>query len=285
MREKQLMHDQATRMRQIAEGYAQASRAPRPYVITVTSGKGGVGKSTLALNTALVLGELGVNVVLLDADANLAGLDIMGGVTPRFRLGHVLRAECDVEDALVPLGKGVRLLAGSSGEADYPLLWPDAQRDLVGGLLGMDNPADVVMIDTAAGLTPEIVQYTEEANTVLLVTGVEPTAVMDAYALIKVISVGGAVQPVSVVVNAVRTPKEGDETFNKLQAAVRHFLRRDIGYAGFIPRDERVSEAIRAQEPLVRRYSRCGASLSIHMLARTMLKNEIRGSVKLSVAS
>jgi len=278
------MHDQATRMRQIAGVYAQASRAPKPYVITVTSGKGGVGKSTLALNTAMVLADLGVKVVLLDADANLAGLDIMSGVTPRFRLAHVLRAECDIEDALVTLGDGVRLLAGSSGELDYPQLGPDAQRDLVGGLIGMDGAVDVVMIDTAAGLTPEIVQYTEEADTVLLVTGPEPTAIMDAYALIKMISLGGMVQPVSVVVNGVRTPREGEETFEKLQAAVRHFLRREIGCAGCIPRDERVSEAIRNQEPLVRRYPRSTAALSIHKLARTLLKNEIHGSVNLSVA-
>jgi flagellar biosynthesis protein FlhG len=278
------MHDQAARMRQIAGVYAQASRTPRPYVITVTSGKGGVGKSMVALNTAMVLADLGLKVVLMDADANLAGLDIMSGVTPRFRLGHVLRAECDMEDALVTLGNGVRLLAGSSGELDYPQLRADAQRDLVGGLTGMDDAVDVVMIDTAAGLTPEIVQYTEEADTVLLVTEPEPTAVMDAYALIKVISLGGLVQPVSVVVNGVRTPREGEETFGKLQAAVRHFLRRDIGCAGYIPRDERVNEALRNQEPLIRRYPRSAAALSISTLARTLMKNEIHGSVKLSVA-
>lgn len=278
------MLDQATRMRQIAEAYARTTRAPRPYVMTVTSGKGGVGKSTLALNTALLLGDMGVNVVLLDGDANLAGLDIMSGVTPRFRLGHVLRAECDVEDALVSLGNGVRLLAGSSGEVDYPLLSVDAQREVVDGLIGMERPADVVMIDTAAGLTPEIVAYAEEADTVLMVTGPEPTAVMDAYALIKVLSLDGAMRPVTVVVNGVRTPSEGEETFAKLQAAVRHFLRREIGFAGFIPRDEKAGEAIRSQEPLVRRYPRCAAALSLHLLARTVLKNDIRGSVKLSVA-
>jgi len=278
------MHDQATRMRQIAGAYAQATRAPRPYVITVTSGKGGVGKSTLALNTAMVLADLGLKVVLLDADANLAALDIMAGVTPRFRLSQVLRAECDVEDALVSLGSGVRLLAGSSGDVNYPLRAADAQHALVEELLGMDDPADVVMIDTAAGLTPEIVRYTEEADTVLLVTGPEPTAVMDAYAMVKVISLGGMVQPVSVVVNCARTPREGEETFGKLQAAVRHFLRRDIGYAGFVPRDDRACEAIRNQEPLVRRYPRSAAALSMHTVARTLLHNDIRGSIKLSVA-
>jgi flagellar biosynthesis protein FlhG len=279
------MHDQATRMRQIAEGYMQAARAPRPYVITITSGKGGVGKSTIALNTALLLGDLGVKVVLLDADANLAGLDIMSGVTPRFRLGHVLRAECDIEDALVRVDRGVRLLAGSSGETDYPLLWSEAQRELVGSLLGMDDRADVVMIDTAAGLTPEIVQYAEEADTVLLVTGPEPTAVMDAYALIKVLSTGGAMQPVSVVVNAAKTPREGEETYAKLQTAVQHFLRREIAFGGSVPRDDRASEAIRAQQPLVRRHPRTASALAINILTRGLLKNDIRGSIKLSVAS
>jgi flagellar biosynthesis protein FlhG len=284
MREKWLMHDQATRMREIAGMHVRTSRAPKPHVITVTSGKGGVGKSSVALNSALVLGDMGMTVVLLDADANLAGLDIMSGVTPRFRLGHVLRAECDVEDALVTLGKGVRLLAGSSGEVDYPLLRADMQRDLVGGLLGMDAPVDVIMIDTAAGLTPEIVQYTDVADSVLLVTGPEPTAVMDAYALIKVVSLGGALQPLNVVINGIRTPREGEDTFAKLQAAVRHFLQREIGCAGYIPLDERVSEAIRHQEPLVRRYPRSAAALSIQMLVRTVLKNEIHRSFTLSVA-
>lgn len=278
------MHDQATRMRQIAEGYSRAAREPRPYVITVTSGKGGVGKSTLALNTALVLGDLGMQVVVLDGDANLAGLDIMSGVTPRFRLGHVLRAECDVEDALVRLSNGVRLLAGSSGEVDYPLTHLDAQRDVVNSLIGMEMPPDVLIIDTAAGLTPEIVAYTEEADTVLVVTGPEPTAVMDAYALIKIISLDGTVRPVTVAVNGVRSPREGEDTFAKLQAAVRHFLRRDIGFAGYVPKDDRVSDAIRSQEALVRRHPRSAAALSVQMLARTLAKSEIHGSIKLSVA-
>jgi flagellar biosynthesis protein FlhG len=208
----------------------------------------------------------------------------MSGVTPRFRLGHVLRAECDVDDALVTLGNGVRLLSGSSGEVDYPLISADAQHELVDALTAVEAPPELIMIDTAAGLTPEIVEYAEEADTVLVVTGPEPTAVMDAYALIKVISMGGLTRPVSLVVNSVRSPRVGEETFNKLQAAVRHFLHREIGCAGYIPRDERVGEAIRNQDPLIRRYPRSAAALSIQMLARTVLRNEIRGSVKLSVA-
>jgi flagellar biosynthesis protein FlhG len=141
-----------------------------------------------------------------------------------------------------------------------------------------------VMIDTAAGLTLEIVQYAEAADRVMVVTAPEPTAVMDAYAVIKVLSLGGTTQPVSVVVSGVRTPREGEETFGKLRTAVVHFLRRDIACAGVIPWDERVSEAICCQEPLVRRYPRSAAAVSLQVMARTLAKNEIHGSIKLAVA-
>ncbi len=118
----------------------------------------------------------------------------------------------------------------------------------------------------------------------MVVTGPEPTAVMDAYAVIKIISLGGVPRPVKVVVNGVRNPREGEETFAKLQAAVGHFLRREIGCAGSIPRDERVGEAIRNQVPLLRRHPRSPAALSVQAMTRTLLSNDIHGSMTLSVA-
>ena len=278
------MRDQATRMREIAGAKARSAQAVQPHVLTVTSGKGGVGKSTVALNMAFAMADLGTRVALLDGDANLGGLDIMAGVTPRFRLGHVLRAECELEDALVTLGNGVRLLAGSSGEPDYPFLHPDAQQELLSGLKQLVSPVDVIIVDTAAGLTQEIVRYADSADTLMVVTGPEPTAVMDAYAVIKIISLGGVPRPVKVVVNGVRNPREGEETFAKLQAAVGHFLRREIGCAGSIPRDERVGEAIRNQVPLLRRHPRSPAALSVQAMTRTLLSNDIHGSMTLSVA-
>jgi len=278
------MHDQATGMRAAARMYAQGARAPRPYVLTVTSGKGGVGKSTVALNVGLTMAMLGQRVLLFDADGNLAGLDVMTGVAPRFRLGDVLRGEQDLDSVLVTLAPGLCLLPGSSGEPHYPLLQGEAQAALLNDLLHREERSDVVIIDTAAGLTPEIIRYGEEANSVLVVTTPEPTAVMDAYAMIKVLGITAPGQLVELVVNNVRSVREGEETTVKLRAAVRHFLGRELQCAGIVPHDDHAGEAIRRQEPLVNAYPRSAAALSLQSLAHALVHSHVQGSLNRMVA-
>ncbi len=278
------MHDQATRMRSIARAYGAATRPPRPYVLTITSGKGGVGKSTIALNASIVMANHGKNVLLVDADGNLAGLDVMTGISPRFRLGDVLSGDRDIEDVLVSPHPGLKLLPGSSGDPAYPLGDRVQQQKLMEQLLQREERTDVVVIDTAAGLTPEIVQYAEDADSVLVVTTPEPTAVMDAYAMIKVMGLSAPGQSVNVIINNVRTIPEGEETFTKLLAAVRHFLQREIGCVGIIPRDESVPEAIRRQKPLVTAFPRSAASLSVQALSQTLVHAHLHASVQRTVA-
>lgn len=278
------MHDQATRMREAARAYAEGARAARPYVLTVTSGKGGVGKSTVALNVSLTFAMLGKQVLLVDADGNLAGLDVMAGVVPRFRLGDVLRGDRDLESVLITLAPGLRLLPGSSGETHYPLLERERQGALLRDLLSRDQRSDVIVIDTAAGLTPEIIRYGEEADSVLVVTTPEPTAVMDAYAMIKVLGVSAPGQRVEVVINSVRSVREGEETSAKLRAAVRHFLGRELPCAAIIPRDEHAGEAIRRQEPLVNAFPRSAAALSLQSLGHALMHDHVQGSLTRTVA-
>jgi flagellar biosynthesis protein FlhG len=278
------MHDQATRMREIARLYAESRRPVRPCVLTVTSGKGGVGKSTLALNLAIALVELGKRVVLLDADANLAGLDVMAGISPRFRLSHVLRGERDLEEVIVTPYPGLRLVPGNSGDSDYPGLESERQHELIGELTSLEERADVLLIDTGAGINPEIITYAAAADVTLVVTSIEPTAVMDAYAMIKVLSLEAPLLPVEVVVNTARTPREGEEAFGKLQAAVRHFLKRELLCASIVPRDDRAREALLRQEPLVKAFPRSAAALSIQSLARVVVRDHLQGSVKRMVA-
>jgi flagellar biosynthesis protein FlhG len=278
------MHDQATRMRTIARAYGDGTRTARPYVLTVTSGKGGVGKSTVALNIGLTLAMMGKKVLLFDADGNLAGLDVMAGVVPRFRLGDVLRGDRDLESVLVALAPGLHLLPGSSGEPHYPLLQGDQQANLLHELVNREQRSDVLIIDTAAGLTPEIIRYGEEADSVLVVTTPEPTAVMDAYAMIKVLGLSAPGQIVELVINNVRSMREGEETATKLRAAIRHFLGRDVQCAAIVPGDPRVSEAIRRQQPLVLSYPRSAAALSLQSLGHGLLNDHVQGSLKRMVA-
>jgi flagellar biosynthesis protein FlhG len=261
------MPDQAERMRQIAELYR---RPARPHVMTVTSGKGGAGKSTVALNLAITFCDMGKRVILLDADANLGGLDVMLKLSPRFRLADVLREDVDLEDALMTPREGLRVLAGNSGEIDYPLLTPGVQERLIDEIIGLRERYDVLMIDTAAGLTPEIIQFAQPADETLIVTTTEPTAILDAYAMMKVLWSARGDATVNLIVNAVREPAEADETVNRLRLAVDHFLGRSFGYPGFVPFDACVHKAIVEQEPVITRFPRSAAALSIKAIGRAM---------------
>jgi flagellar biosynthesis protein FlhG len=254
-------------MRQIAELYR---RPARPHVMTVTSGKGGAGKSTVALNLAITFCDMGKRVILLDADANLGGLDVMLKLSPRFRLADVLREDVDLEDALMSPREGLRVLAGNSGEIDYPLLTPDVQERLIDEIIGLRERYDVLMIDTAAGLTPEIIQFAQPADETLIVTTTEPTAILDAYAMMKVLWSARGDATVNLIVNAVREPAEADETVNRLRLAVDHFLGRSFGYPGFVPFDPCVHKAIVQQEPVMTRFPRSAAALSIKAIGRAM---------------
>jgi len=274
------MHDQASHMRAIASGHGRALRPAHPRVITVTSGKGGVGKSTVALNMGIVMAEMGKQVLLIDADANLANLDIMLGVSPRFRLSNVLRGEVDLEDILISPQQGLRVLPGSSGEVDYPLLNAEMQEDIIGQAMGLDDRPDIVLIDTSAGLSPEIIGFALHSTEVIVVSSVEPTSIMDAYAVMKVITASEPDRPISLLLNSVRLPSEAEETVRKLRLAVDRFLKRDIGYLGFVPFDVAVQKAVQRQEPFVRVFPRSAAALSLTAMTRQWVQEMWNGSYR-----
>jgi flagellar biosynthesis protein FlhG len=262
------MPDQASRMRDLASRTRRRRSGGGPLLLTVTSGKGGVGKSTIALNLALALAGSGVKVLLVDADANLAGLDILLGMAPRFRLGNVLRREREIEEVLISAGPGLKVLPGSSGDVDYPLLTAERQAQLLEDLRALEERFDVVLIDTAAGLTREVVAFATEADNVLVVTTPEPTAVVDAYAMVKVVTVSRPDAEVEMLINAARLPREAEEAAHKLRLAVAHFLKREIRCAGVIPYDPAVHTAVQEQKPLMISAPRSAAALSVQAVAR-----------------
>jgi flagellar biosynthesis protein FlhG len=267
-------------MREIARRYRQSALSSRPYVITVTSGKGGVGKSTISLNLALKLSDFGKRVLLFDADANLGGIDVMLGVVPRFRLSHVLRGERDIEDVLISPSPGLRLLPGSSGEVDYPLMTGPAQMQLLDDLQLMEEKCDILVIDTGAGLTPEIIGYAERSDETIVVTSTEPTAVMDAYAMINILTAAKRETVISVLVNNARLPRDAEDAAQKLKSAVSHFLKRDINYLGSIPSDGCVPRAISQQQPVVRAFPRTAASLSLQSVAQQLMHVSLQSAMR-----
>jgi flagellar biosynthesis protein FlhG len=281
MRDELTILDQATNLRRLACSSKRAVSGWQPSLVTITSGKGGVGKSTVALSLAKKLSELGENILLVDADANLGNLDVMLGVSPRYRISDVLKQELDIEDALIQPSVRLKFLAGTSGATDYPLIGQEEQSRFLKALRSTEERFDMVILDTAAGLTREIVNTIIHSTEVVVVTNPEPTSVMDAYAVMKVVWASNSGIPMSFLMNAVRVPAQADEAAEKLQLALNHFLKSKATYLGAIPFDDHVSKAVVRQTPVVDCYPSSAVSLSMQALAQMF----VRGSASCRIAS
>lgn len=274
------MLDQATRLREIAEQYCERPWSPKPHIITVTSGKGGVGKSIVALNLAVRLAELGNNTLIFDADENLASIDIMAGISPTLRLGNVLRGENDLEEVLVSPFENLSILPGNSGDSGYPKMTIEKQKELLNDLSCLEQRFDYIVIDTSAGLGDAVVNFAVHSHETLIVTNPGPTSVLGAYAIIKMIALFDAMVPLKVIVNNERVVGEAKETASKLQLAVKHFLDRSVQYLGSVPYDVNVWTAIVHQTAVVKEFPMSGASLALQMLAERIVEQGVNIPVR-----
>ena len=253
--------DQATNLRSLV------LRRPRASVIAVTSGKGGVGKSNIAVNLAVQLASAGKSVVLLDADLGLANADVLCNVDLPANLSHVIARKKELREVMVKGPGGFKLIGGASGLARMADLSDDDRQRLVGALAELELQADVILIDTGAGISPNVLSFTRAADHVLVVTTPEPTAITDAYAVVKVISRDGAVHRVSLLVNQVRAPAEAKIVYDRIAKVARQFLNISVFDAGYIPADDNVPLSVRRRVPFSLAFPRTPASQSVAHLA------------------
>ncbi len=243
------------------------STTRRPISIAVTSGKGGVGKTSVAVNLAVALARLRHRVVILDADFGLGNVDVLMGLAPSAHVGHVLAGEKTMREVIVPGPCGVQVIPASSGMPQLTALG-DSQWDRLGDALDeIADDFDYVIIDTGAGISDNVVEAIRLANRALVVTALEPTAVVDAYALIKLMSTTDPAQEIEVVVNSARDAGEAQLVFTQLQVAATRFLKRRIHYAGFITHDPAVRDAVLIQRPIVDHLPQSPASRCFRILA------------------
>jgi flagellar biosynthesis protein FlhG len=268
------MFDQAAKLRTIATRHREErSRVTTPTLITVTSGKGGVGKSMISLNLSLAIAGLGKRVLLVDVDSNLANLDVLIGMTPTYRLSHVLRGEKTIDEVAVPVWKTMRIIPGSSGDIRFPLIDTEVQLKLFEDLRSLEQPYDYILLDTGAGLNAEVVTSVINTDEALVITTPEPTAVMDAYAVIKTVCLESPEKlKLNLIVNAAWSPLDAEETGRKLQMVVHHFLKTQINYLGFVPYDKNVHHAVLEQQPVILRFPRSASAISIQKIAQTIIK-------------
>jgi flagellar biosynthesis protein FlhG len=223
-------------------------------VIAVTGGKGGVGKSSVAVNLATGLAAAGRRVVLLDGDLGMANVDVLLGLSPRYTLAHVLSGERTLDEILVSAPQGFLIVPAASGAADLANLDATAHLGLVQGFSALAARVDMLIVDTAAGIAPGVLQFSQAAQHVLVVICDEPASMTDAYALVKVLSRNHGVSHFRVLANMTATPGAGESLFKRFERVTSRFLDVVLEYAGEIPEDEALRRAVRAQRPVLEAF-------------------------------
>jgi flagellar biosynthesis protein FlhG len=261
--------DQANGLRELVER-SRPSGAPL-RVIAVTSGKGGVGKTHVSCNLALLAARTGRRVMVLDADLGLANADIVLGVEPHRHLGHLLDGSAPLQDVLAAGPEGVHVLAASTGVQELTRL-DDAQKlRLVTALDYIEDQFDLVIVDCGAGIGDNVLFFAGAAQEAILVVSPEPTSLTDAYATVKVLSQQAGVEHFQVVVNPVPTEAHGREVWERLTRVTDRFLGARVSFLGHIPRDENLQRALMAQRPLVQLFPRSPSARALQALADKLL--------------
>jgi flagellar biosynthesis protein FlhG len=250
---------------------AQWSRG-RLRTLVVASGRGGVGKSNLAVNLAVALGERGARVVLVDADLAQANLDLLLGVHPRWDLGHVLAGEKSLDEVVVSGPENVTLVPGPSSAPVVEL--DDFRRELLLRSLGnADEGADLMIVDTGSSADHDTLELCRAAHELLVVATPDMASFSDAYGLVKTLQKEGALaRAPGLIVNLTTTPEEADEAAHRMTLFARHFLRLEVHVLGTVPFDAAVTRAVRAQEPVVLAYPKSPAAIAYRALAARLWK-------------
>jgi flagellar biosynthesis protein FlhG len=243
------MKDQAHTLRKIFKG---EGNSPSPHVLSVTSGKGGVGKTSIVVNMAILLASKGKKVLVLDADLGLANIDVMLGLIPKKNIKHVLEGQCLLEDILLEGPEGIKIIPASSGIQDLVDLSYEQQLTLMNSLDYFDQDIDYMIIDTGAGISKNVMYFNTAVQSVIVVATAEPTSITDAYALIKVLSKHYGIKRFNLIVNNVSSKLEGDQVARKLTMVCERFLGDvALDMLGSIPNDASITECIKGQKAFV----------------------------------
>jgi flagellar biosynthesis protein FlhG len=243
-------------------------------VIAVTSGKGGVGTTNVVVNLALALTQVGKKVLILDADVGLANIDILLGLTPPYNLNHVLRGEKKVSDVVVTGPGGMKIIPASLGTQELTNLTTEQRLFLISELAPLSKEVDIFLIDTGAGISSNVLYFNLAAQENLVVTTPEPTSITDAYALMKILSVGYAKNHFKLLVNSVKDAVEAKEVYQSLSSVTEKFLNLSLDYWGYVLYDRNISRAVRHQRIIVGVYPNSRASQCFFSLAKKVCNSQ-----------
>lgn len=253
----------------LVEEVNETSRDAR--IITVSSGKGGVGKTNFTVNLGIKLSSMGHKVTIVDADLGLANIDVILGLVPKYTLTHVVKDEMAIHEILMDGPGGIQIVSGGSGVMELVNMEHEKLDALISSFEYMNDDSDFILIDTGAGLSQSVISFIQAADEVILVITPDPTSITDAYAVIK--NIAESEKHIKVVINRIESNKEGYDVFHKINSATQKFLNVEVESLGFIYEDMNVKKAVRQQTPFILNYPNCIASKGIGMIANNLVNN------------
>jgi flagellar biosynthesis protein FlhG len=264
------MADQAETLREMMRNRTSESDESRTRVITVASGKGGVGKTNISTNMALTYAKLGKRVILMDADLGLANVNVVMGIIPKYNLYHLIRKQKSMKDIIMDTNYGIQIVAGASGFAKIANLSEDERSNFVNELAEISN-ADVIIIDTSAGVSNNVLAFIAAADEAIIVTTPEPTAITDAYGIIKIIAteIDNLSLGLKLIVNRVKSVTEGKKVAERVVNISGQFLNLKVDYLGYVYDDPIVHQAVLKQKPFTVMDPKGKASICVqHIVGR-----------------
>ena len=254
------MEDQAEKLREIMKNKKfeedQSENlnifGNKTKIITIASGKGGVGKTNISTNLALAYAKVGKKVIVLDADLGLANVNVVMGIIPKYNLYHVIRKQKRMSEVIIDTDYGIQIVAGASGFSKIANLTDEERADFISELTGLSS-ADIIIIDTSAGVSSNVLSFVAAADEVIIVTTPEPTAITDAYGIIKIISteIDDLELDLKLVVNRVASVTEAKKISQRVINIAGQFLNLKIDYLGFVYEDPSVQSSVRKQIPFM----------------------------------
>ena len=251
-----------------AAGLRQMKQHKPVRVIAVTSGKGGVGKTTVSVNLAMAFAANGKNVLLMDADLGMANVDVILGLHPQYNFSHVVSGERSLDEVMVNGPMGVKIVPASSGTQRMAELSDIEHAGLIHAFSELGNHVDTLIIDTAAGVSSSVVSFCKAAQEVMVVVCDEPASITDAYATIKLLSREYGIRRFHVLANMVNSVQEGRELFEKLTRVSDRFLDVNLTFLGVLPYDEYLKKAIQRQKAVVEAFPRSRAAIAFKNIAQ-----------------
>lgn len=277
--------DQAANLRNIIKKVEINTKPHKARVITVTSGKGGVGKSNISVNLAINFKRLGKRVIIFDADFGLANVEVIFGIVPKYNMFDMIYNGKDIMDVLTVGPLGIEFISGGSGVQELLRLDKSQLAYMIEKLYELDRLADIIIIDTGAGISDSVLDFVAASNEVLLVTTPEPTAITDAYAVLKAIKRrhnNMAQKEINLLINRTESMAEGKEIYEKLNKVTNKYLDLELINIGYLPNDKHLVKAVVEQKPVSILYPKSNISKSLEgladrMLNKTQMVDEMKG--------